>query len=470
MGLRHALRRAAVSRPGVLCVARPGATAIRLAVEAEVRRLGWPVVESPAAANLLLVAGAHGPRDAEWLEAVWRQAPHPKGRVHLHSSDEVRAELEAAAARLRAVAQEGRSASAQDGSSADSLPTGAMDHGHHDGQDDPASCHDADGHRHHGHGGEPSDPDPHHGSPTASPGRHQSEQQTAHQTSTEDHAAGDHQNHAHGHAGHDMSDMTVAGLPMADRADDRDGLRLDRLHVPLGPALANWPTGLILRTALQGDVVQQVDVEYVSTRTHEDPFWSAPWLRASRGEEVTRDEAARRRCAAHLDSLGRLLAVTGWRDPAARARRLRDEVLAGATVDRVGDDLKQLVRRMSRSRTLRWLTTGMGPLPASRAHEWGISGPALVADGDVHDRFRVWLDEAARAVDGFGDRQGLGRDEVTGPRGRVDGGRPPSAALLAALPELLGEAEFAAARIIVASLDPDIDELVAVPARERGHG
>ncbi|MGW4078992.1 hypothetical protein ACWELB_36865 [Streptomyces asiaticus] len=42
-----------------------------------------------------------------------------------------------------------------------------------------------------------------------------------------------------GHSGHEDRDgeMTVAGLPMAERADDRDGLRLDRLHVPLGPVL-----------------------------------------------------------------------------------------------------------------------------------------------------------------------------------------------------------------------------------------
>jgi hypothetical protein len=273
-----------------------------------------------------------------------------------------------------------------------------------------------------------------------------------------------------GHAGHDMGAMTVAGLPMADRADDRDGLRLDQLHVPLGPALGDWPTGLILRVALQGDVVQEAEVEHLQLRTHDDPYWNSPWLSAVRGDEVTRDEAARRRCAAHLDSLGRLLAVAGWTDIAARARRLRDSVLAGAAADRAGDDLRRLVRRVSGSRTLRWLTTGLGPLSASRAHELGISGPALVADGDVHDRVRVWLNETALAVDGFGDGRALARDEVTGPRGRVDGAQPPSAALLAALPELLRGAEFAAARLIVASLDPDIDELVAVPAQGMVHG
>ena len=49
--------------------------------------------------------------------------------------------------------------------------------------------------------------------------------------------------------------------PEAEPADDRDGLRLDQVHVPLGPALPDWPAGLILHVALQGDVVQHASVE-----------------------------------------------------------------------------------------------------------------------------------------------------------------------------------------------------------------
>ncbi|MBC7271032.1 MAG: hypothetical protein H5T76_20345 [Streptomyces sp.] len=125
---------------------------------------------------------------------------------------------------------------------------------------------------------------------------------------------------------------------------------------------------------------------------------------------------------------------------------------------------------MSRSRTLRWQTAGLGPLPAARARHLGVSGPALAAGGDVSDRVRVWLDEVARAVAAFEDRTPLTAADTDGPRGRVDGPRPPSAALLDALPELLRGAEFGAARLIVASLDPDVDELAAVPAREVPYG
>jgi hypothetical protein len=76
-----------------------------------------------------------------------------------------------------------------------------------------------------------------------------------------------HMDSPHGDMGHgdhgDMADMHMAGmrmgtgpvrgLPMAHEGDDRVGLRLDRLHVPLGPVLPDWPAGLVVRLTLQGD-------------------------------------------------------------------------------------------------------------------------------------------------------------------------------------------------------------------------
>ncbi|WP_128377262.1 hypothetical protein [Streptomyces cavernae] len=271
-----------------------------------------------------------------------------------------------------------------------------------------------------------------------------------------------------GHAGHDMG--VVAGLPMADRADDRDGLRLDRLHVPLGPALADWPAGLILRVALQGDIVQQVSAEAEGSASPYPPFWDEPWLRALSGERVSHGEAARRLCAAHLDSLGRFFAVTGWTDMAARFRHVRDRALAGADAAELRGLLRPLIRRAERSRTLRWLTAGLGPLTAEHARHLGVTGPALVADGDVHARMRVWLGAAWRGADECDDTEALDTAQVIGPRGRVDGPVPASLALLDALPGLLEGAEFAGARIIVASLDPDLDELAHVPAVGMAHG
>ncbi|HZD74769.1 MAG TPA: hypothetical protein VE776_12960, partial [Actinomycetota bacterium] len=120
----------------------------------------------------------------------------------------------------------------------------------------------------------------------------------------------------------------VAGLSLAGRAPDRDGLQLDRLSVPLGPILPEWPAGLRLRMVLQGDVVQAAVAEVVgSHRAAAMPFWDEPWRRRRTGEPVTVDAASRHRAAAHLDSLARLLAVAGMDGDAWRCRRLRDRLL-----------------------------------------------------------------------------------------------------------------------------------------------
>lgn len=263
----------------------------------------------------------------------------------------------------------------------------------------------------------------------------------------------------------------VDGLPMADRADDRDGLRLDRLHVPLGPALADWPSGLVLRLTLQGDIVQKATVQRLMTPPSPQlPFWNEPFLRAAAGEPIPTGDGARRLCAAHLDSLGRFFAVAGWGDMAARARYMRDRALTGAAAAELSSLVRPLIRRAERSRTLRWLTSGLAPLSAGHAHHLGVTGPALVADGDAHDRVLAWLDAVGRSAAKADDSELLDADQAIGPRGRVGGGVPASQALLDVLPGLLQGTEFACARIIVASLDPDLDELHHVSAMGMVHG
>ncbi|MFI9583626.1 hypothetical protein ACIHCQ_17650 [Streptomyces sp. NPDC052236] len=396
MELRARLLRLATSRPGVLLAVCPGATRARLAVERELGRRGWRYAAAPASANLLVVVGAPDPAGAEWIDGLWRGIPAPKARVDVREASGVAAALD-----------EGRAALL--------VPPMAHDHASH---------------------GE---------------------------------SSGDHMQDMHGVDGmHDMQDMHIAGLAMADRADDRDGLRLDRLHVPLGPALPDWPAGLVLRLALQGDVVQRATVEHIpvpaSTAAMSSasvPYWNEPWLRASTGESVSGAAAARRLCAAHLDSLGRFFAVVGWQDAATRARAARDEAVDGRSSGEILALVRPLARRAQRSRTLRWLAAGLGELSSDRATAAGVSGPALVADGDAYDRVLVWLDRAGHAAASCDDGSGIGAPatEPTGPRGRVDGAAPPSRALLGVLPGLLEGAEFACARIIVASLDPDLDEL-----------
>ncbi|GII86852.1 hypothetical protein Ssi03_48420 [Sphaerisporangium siamense] len=259
-----------------------------------------------------------------------------------------------------------------------------------------------------------------------------------------------------------------AGLPMAEQGPDRDGLTLDRLHVALGPFLADWPGGLTLRVTVQGDVIQRA-VLAEPAPSHAPPFWTEPWARAAAGERVTTGEASRRRAAGHLDSLGRLLSVAGWPAAATTARRLRDELLDGAEPARVGPGVRRFARRAGRSRTLSWMTRGLGPLPAGEAAAAGVGGPAARADGDVTARYRLWLTAVLEDLDRLEEPGPLDPTRDAGPRGLARGPRSPSAALAAVLPALLEGAELAAARLIVASLDPDPDELAARPA-EAAHG
>ncbi|MEU8340126.1 hypothetical protein SAMN05443665_1003223 [Actinomadura meyerae] len=185
-----------------------------------------------------------------------------------------------------------------------------------------------------------------------------------------------------------------SGAEMADRADDRDGLRLDVLHVPLGPVLPYWPAGLRVDLTLQGDVVQAAEATAVDRA--DETFW-------------TED----RRVAARLDSLSRFLRVAGWDTAAERAAVLRDEALTGASPERPA----AFVRRVRRSLVLRWMTRGFA---------------------GVRERVEGWL----REIEG------------------ADAPPPmPAGEALGALPSLLEGAELGEARLIVASLDPDLGAL-----------
>jgi hypothetical protein len=406
--LTGALLRAGAARPHVLAVTMPGATAVRLAAEEQLRRRGWPTAMTPADADILLVAGnAVGPL-TEVVEATWQAMPAPRARAAAARPGEVGEALEAARARLSdRAAQQVLAAAAR---------PGPVRQGH-GGMD-------------HGHGGM-------------------------------DHGSMD---HGHGGGGMDMP----GGLPMADRGDDRDGLRLDQLHVPLGPVLPDWPAGLALRLTLQGDVVQHAEAEVLGGGG--GSFWDEPWRRAAAGEHVTTAEASRRGAAAHLDSLARFLAVAGWDAAAPAGRRLRDDVLAGAQSGRLRRDTGRFARRVARSRVLAWLTGGLGVLTAADAAAAGVTGPALRAGGDVTARYRRWCAGLAGAAERFDDDSPLRPDGPEPPRGHAGDGPAPSAGLVAVLPRLLAGTELAAARLIVASLDPDLDQFPARAEMGAGHG
>jgi hypothetical protein len=413
--LTGVMLRAGAARPHVLIAAMPGGTAVRLAAEQELRRRGWPAAMTPADADVLLVAGDPALSFEGVLDAAWRAMPAPRARAQAGRPGEVAVTLETARARLR------------DRSSQQALAAGTG----RDGAQHGDGAAGGDGHE-----------------PARRDLGHQGHEMGAGDAGAMGGGA---------HHGHDMGGVEMpGGLPMADRGADRDGLRLDQLHVPLGPVLPDWPAGLVVHLTLQGDVVQHAEAQALGPGGG-GSFWTEPWRRAATGEPVTTGEAARRRAAADLDSLGRFLAVAGWGDAAMAACRLRDDALAGVRGSQLRPAVDRLARRVARSRTLAWLTRGLGVLRPDDAAAAGAAGPAARVAGDVTARYRRWCAELAGAAAVLDDVSPLGAAGTEPP----DDTLVSAAELLAALPRLLDGVELAAARLIIASLDPDLDDLPA---------
>lgn len=345
------LTRFAFARPHVLLLEAPGGTGPRLAVERLARERGWPLVDSPADADILTVAGAglH-----EQVQRVWDQLPGPRARITLLDPDRAEPALDEAARSLVDLAGQREDAAAR----------------------------------------QPSAPPPH--QPDSG------------------HAMDD----GGGGSGHDMGggDMP-AGLPMADRAPDRDGLELDILHVPWGPALPWWPAGLVVQAEMQGDVLAQVEVTRLGSTAQTTTFWS---------ETAEAIGPGRSRAAARLDSLTRLLAVAGWEAERLRTQRVRDALLAGAPDDAVAAQLQRLTRRVGRSRVLARMTAALG----------------FRTGAELTDRYRGWLADAAEFRDVDASERLAAQND--------------GADAVSRLADLLTGAEWSAARLIVAGLDPEL--------------
>ncbi|MEV4174222.1 hypothetical protein [Nonomuraea sp. NPDC049709] len=396
------LRRAAV-RPRVLVVGCPYGTRVRLLAEAEAGRRGWAAARAPAEAGVLVVCGTPGDEMAAAVDHVWDDMPGPRALAEL-APDVPESEVAAALDRAVEVLGDER---AQDADRPAGM-SGAR------GADRPAGMSGARGADR----------------PAGMSG-----------VAGGDRSAGPPGERTHGGDGH----MGAAGgVGMAARGPDRDGLQLDRLHVPLGPVLADWPAGLVVETVMQGDVIQEAVVRVVPPgRPGGVGFWDEPRRRAG---GVRREEAGRRAAAARLDSLGRLLGVAGWPAAARDARSLRDRLLAGSSAASVRRDYERFSRRVRRSRVLRWMLRGAGVVDG---------GPGWMR-GDVLDRAYRWLDSAGAALDALDGRTRAGA------AGHFDGSTPVAA--LSLLPGLLAGAELAVGRLVVASLDPDVEQLPAGPA------
>lgn len=216
-------------------------------------------------------------------------------------------------------------------------------------------------------------------------------------------------------------DMDPDGIPLAQGGQDRDGLEMDVLHLPLGPVLPFWPAGLVLRCSLQGDVVVGAEASVVDGRhrgagAHGGPSGPVP--------------AAAVRC----DNAVALLALAGAEDAAARARRARDALLRGDR-DETQAIVERLHRTVRKARLLRWSLRGVLPLTPSDLEHHGLPERCL---GDAHDRLLSLMQRI--------------RDEVNG----VDTA-PIETGVVAweMLPHLVTGMEVAAVRLAVASLDLD---------------
>jgi hypothetical protein len=214
----------------------------------------------------------------------------------------------------------------------------------------------------------------------------------------------------------EMGEMDMAmpgGLMMAERAPDRDGLKLDVLELPLGPVLRGWPAGLVIRTQLQGDLIQQARPELLD----------ADQLPA--GGAVPLSPVIRA-----LDATARLLEVADWPHAATQARRLRSDAAREPMHPQLANRVLALRRRLARSVALRWRGDGVGI----------VSGQAPQGtSGDVTARVNRWLATAS---------EGLTAD------GPVD---PPDPSAMSDLLDLtcrlIEGTELGAARLIVASMD-----------------
>lgn len=446
MGLTNIVAGLAVRATQVLIVEVPGQWATRVDLEQHMLRRGWRRAWTPADADVLAVCGAPGPELAEVVVRLWEQMPGPRVRSDIVSPEVAGSVLDEAAALLLDTGH--HRTDARQRAQTPSIPEehSRMDHGGHESQVGHA------GMDHGGHEGMSGHED-HEGMDHGDANRQghgdmdNSEQQSHESHEGVDHGGdhaghqghgdmgheglegmdhGDHESHDgmdHGgmdHGGHGGMDMAPEGIALAQGGQDRDGLEMDVLHLPLGPVLPFWPAGLVLDCSLQGDVVVDAATSVVDGHDH------GP---GAGGSKFGLAPAAASRC----DGVVALLALAGASDAAARARHGRNALLRGdqaAARDVVG----RLRRTVRRSWLLRWSLRGVLRLDQSDLERHGLP---VSCRGDAYDRLLFMLD---RLRAGVGD---------IGPVSEEDGVVP-----WQVVPRLVTGLELATVRLAVASLDP----------------
>lgn len=212
--------------------------------------------------------------------------------------------------------------------------------------------------------------------------------------------------------------MAPAGIALAQGGQDRDGLAMDVLHLPLGPVLPFWPAGLVLLCSLQGDVVVDAEASFV------DDSGQA----ASSGESEAHPASA---TALRCDGVMALLAIAGAGHASRCARRTRDALLRGDQ-PAAREAIEALHRTVRRSWLLRWSLRGVLPLDQSDLARHDVPEACR---GDAHDRLSTMVERLRTEIGGA--------DVVSAVTGAVP---------WEAVPQLVVGLELATARLAVASL------------------
>lgn len=280
----------------------------------------------------------------------------------------------------------------------------------------------------------------------------------------------------YGQGGKAMTGGVPYGRPMPERADDRDGLKLDYLPVRVGPLFAPFPVGLSLDVTLHGDVIQEAVVESL---VDPQPNGGSIFHDALKEPVAVRDlEVARAR--SHLQWLSDAVAVAGSPSLSKRILRLARRVGPG---DR--DEVRALERALRRRGFTGWSTRGVGVLERSSVE--GIGGPVARASGastdartddpayrdlgfqpviqDGGDAAARWvqrIEEAAQALDLAGraaEARTGGSGAVESPRGPLTDAGGPSRAIAGLVPALVTGMEWGDAVATLVSLDLDMSDV-----------
>ena len=277
----------------------------------------------------------------------------------------------------------------------------------------------------------------------------------------------------YGQGGKGMTGGVPYGRPLPERADDRDGLKLDHLPVRIGPLFAPFPVGFALDVKLQGDVIQDANVENFADALQHD---GSIFHDALTTPVAVRDlELARAR--SHLHWLSDAVAVSGAASLSERILRLSQRIAPGDV-----DAVRALELTLRRRGFLGWSTRGVGVIeidnlagitgPVARASSLPVDArteeaayrrldfePVVQEAGDTAARWIQRLREAVQALelaDRAGDVRAGGSGAIESPRGRLTAHDEPSLPTADLVPSLVVGMEWGDAVATVVSLDLDM--------------